>query len=229
MSNVIGIIGAMDIEVNGLIADMKESVTKIYGGISFTKGILNGKNVVVSRCGIGKVFAAMCAQTMILEYSPDIIINSGVAGALSSELNIFDAVIASGMVQHDMDTSPLGDPKGLISGINIVKIESDASASEKLKRAAAELNVNAVSGIIASGDQFVTDSERKREILREFNAVACEMEGASVGQVCYVNNIPFAVMRTISDGKGEALDYMTFAVAAAQKSVQIIERFLLNY
>ncbi len=229
MSNIIGIIGAMDIEVNGLITHMTDSVTEIYGGISFTKGILHGKNVVVSRCGIGKVFAAMCAQTMILKYSPEAIINSGVAGALSSRLNIFDAVIASSMVQHDMDTSPLGDPKGLISGVNIVNIESDKVISEKLKNAAASLNVNTVDGIIASGDQFIASLDRKNEISKEFNAVACEMEGAAIGQVCYVNNTPFAVMRTISDGKGEALDYMTFSVAAAEKSVRIIERFLLNY
>lgn len=229
MSNIIGIIGAMDIEVNGLISHMKDSVTESYGGISFTKGILNGKNVVVSRCGIGKVFASMCAQTMILKYSPEVIINSGVAGALSSELNIFDAVIASSMVQHDMDTSPLGDPKGLISGINIVNIESDKSFSEKLKNAAVGLNVNAVCGVIASGDQFIADPDRKNEISGDFNAVACEMEGAAIAQVCYVNKIPFAVMRTISDGKGEALDYMTFSAAAAEKSVQIIEKFLLDY
>ena len=229
MNNVIGIIGAMDIEVNGIISKMESTETKILGGISFTKGKIFGKNVVVSKCGIGKVFASMCAQTMILEYSPSCIINSGVAGTLTDTLNIFDAVIATSVVQHDMDTSPLGDPKGLISVINIVQISSDDDVSSALENAANELSVNTVRGIIASGDQFIASAERKKEIRDTFTASACEMEGAAIGQVCYVNNVPFAVMRTISDGKGEALDYMTFSVAAAEKSIQIIERFLLNY
>ena len=228
MSNLIGIIGAMDIEVNGLIANMQEPVTEVYGGISFTKGILHGQNVVVSKCGIGKVFAAMCAQTMILKYSPDVIINSGVAGALSSELNILDAVIASSVVQHDMDTSPLGDPRGLISGINIVNIDSDTATSDKLIDAAKSLGVNTVKGIVASGDQFMADQIKKSDVAATFGAIACEMEGAAIGQVCYVNKVPFAVMRTISDGKGEALDYMTFSVIAANKSIQIIEDFLMR-
>ena len=229
MNNVIGIIGAMDIEVNGIISKMESTETKILGGISFTKGKIFGKNVVVSKCGIGKVFASMCAQTMILEYSPSCIINSGVAGTLTDTLNIFDAVIATSVVQHDMDTSPLGDPKGLISGINIVQISSDDDVSSALENAANELSVNTVRGIIASGDQFIASAERKKEIRDTFTASACEMEGAAIGQVCYVNKVPFAIMRTISDGKGEALDYMTFSVAAAEKSIQIIERFLLNY
>ncbi|MBQ8393091.1 MAG: 5'-methylthioadenosine/adenosylhomocysteine nucleosidase [Clostridia bacterium] len=229
MSNLIGIIGAMDIEVNGLISDMEESVTEMHGGISFTKGILYGKNVVVSKCGIGKVFASMCTQTMILKYSPDLIINSGVAGTLDKELNILDAVIASSVVQHDMDTSPLGDPKGLISGINVVNFDTDKDISCKLANASSGIGVNTVSGIIASGDQFIASPDKKTDIFNTFSAIACEMEGAAIGQVCYVNQVPFAVMRTISDGKGEALDYQAFSVIAANKSIQIIKQFLLNY
>ena len=228
MNNIIGIIGAMDIEVSALIEKMNNPVQEIVGGITFTKGNLCGKDVVISKCGIGKVFAAMCAQTMILKYAPKYIINSGVAGALSKELNILDAVIATKMVQHDMDTSPLGDPKGLISGINVVEIESDADVSSQLEKAANELKVRTARGIIASGDQFIADPDRKAEIVSLFGAIACEMEGASIAQVCYVNKVPFCVMRTISDGKGEAMDYQTFAVSAAKKSMEIIEKFLLN-
>lgn len=228
MNNIIGIIGAMDIEVSALIEKMNNPVQETVGGITFTKGTLCGKDVVISKCGIGKVFAAMCAQTMILKYAPKYIINSGVAGALSKELNILDAVIATKMVQHDMDTSPLGDPKGLISGINVVEIESDADVSSQLEKAANELKVRTARGIIASGDQFIADPDRKAEIVSLFGAIACEMEGASIAQVCYVNKVPFCVMRTISDGKGEAMDYQTFAVSAAKKSMEIIEKFLLN-
>lgn len=228
MNNIIGIIGAMDIEVSALIEKMDKTVQETVGGITFTKGTLCGKDVVISKCGIGKVFAAMCAQTMILKYAPKYIINSGVAGALSKELNILDAVIATKMVQHDMDTSPLGDPKGLISGINIVEIESDVDVSSQLEKAANEHNVRTVRGIIASGDQFIADPDKKAEIVSLFGAIACEMEGASIAQVCYVNKVPFCVMRTISDGKGEAMDYQAFAVSAAKKSMEIIEKFLLS-
>ena len=229
MNKIIGIIGAMDIEVCGLISAMQNKKEEECSGITFVKGTLCGKEVVISKCGIGKVFAALCAQTMILKYDPAFIINSGVAGALSDQLNILDAVIATGVVQHDMDTSPLGDPKGLISGINVIKIGTDIDISNKLERAVTSTNVRAVRGIIASGDQFIADSNRKKEILTLFNAIACEMEGASIGQVCYVNKIPFAVLRTISDGKGEALDYMTFSLCAANKSIDIIKNFIMNY
>ena len=228
MSNIIGIIGAMDIEVSGLLSEMSNIEKKVYGGIEFTRGSLCGKDVVIAKCGIGKVFAAMCAQTMILHYSPDYIINSGVAGAISDELNILDAVVATSVVQHDMDTSPLGDPKGLISGINIVNLDTDREVSQAIEKSIKALGVNTVRGIIASGDQFIANAERKKEIAMDFNAIACEMEGASIGQVCYVNNVPFAVMRTISDGKGEALDYMTFSKIAANRSIDIIKNFLMD-
>ncbi len=228
MSNVIGIIGAMDIEVSGLVSGMVNTEKRIYGGIEFTRGTLCGKEIVVARCGIGKVFAAMCAQAMILQYDPQCIINSGVAGSLSEDLNVLDAVVATAVVQHDMDTSPLGDPKGLISGINIVNIESDKNISNKLLDASKGLNVNTKSGVIASGDQFVANPNKKLEISDLFGAIACEMEGAAIGQVCYVNNVPFAVIRTISDGKGEALDYQTFSVMAAKKSMEIIKSFLAD-
>ena len=132
MNKLVGIIGAMDMEVSGLISKMENAKSTVFGGMTFTEGKLCGKNVVISKCGIGKVFAAMCAQTMILKFAPDFIINSGVAGALSESLNIMDAVIATRVVQHDMDTSPLGDPKGLISGINVVYIDTDKSVSASL-------------------------------------------------------------------------------------------------
>lgn len=226
MSNLIGIIGAMDIEVNGLVSVMNDKSIDTVSGIDFIRGKIYDKDVVIAKCGIGKVFAAICAQAMILKYNPKIIINSGVAGALSDTLNIMDAVIATSVVQHDMDTSPLGDPKGLISGINVVYIDTDKEISEKLEKTAKSLNVSAKRGVIASGDQFIADQTKKLEIANTFNAMACEMEGASIGHVCYVNNTPFVVMRTISDGKGEALDYATFAKGAAEQAIEILKNFL---
>ncbi|MBQ8163086.1 MAG: 5'-methylthioadenosine/adenosylhomocysteine nucleosidase [Clostridia bacterium] len=229
MNNIIGIIGAMDIEVNGLISEMSEKSSENISGIDFIRGKLYGKEIVVAKCGIGKVFASVCTQTMILKYSPEFIINSGVAGTLCDQLSVMDTIIATKVVQHDMDTSPLGDPQGLISGINVVYIDTDKNISEKIINSAKGLNINTSCGIIASGDQFIANVQRKAEIANYFGALACEMEGASVGQVCYVNKVPFAIMRTISDGKGEALDYNTFAKAAASQSIEIIKKFLNNY
>ena len=226
---LIGIIGAMDIEVNALIASMKSKKEKIIGSIKFVKGKLNGKNVVVARCGIGKVFAGICAQTMILEYSPTVVINTGVAGSLERGLNVLDAAVAKDVVQHDMDTSALGDPKGLISGINVVNIKTSDKLSYALKIAALRVGCNVKEGTIASGDKFMSNAQEKANVNKEFGAIACEMEGAAIGQVCYVNNVPFGVLRTISDGDGAEMDYMTFAPKAAEQSINILNEFLINY
>ena len=120
MSKPIGIIGAMDIEVDGIVASMSNTTIEEISGVKYYSGTLSNKNVVVAKCGIGKVFAAICSQTMILKYNPCVIINTGVAGSLSNELNILDVAVADKVVQHDMDTSAIGDPKGLISGINVI-------------------------------------------------------------------------------------------------------------
>ncbi len=229
MSKVIGIIGAMDIEVDGVVSEMKNTTCEVVGTMKFVCGELLGKKVVVCKCGIGKVFAAICAQTMILKYAPDIIINSGVAGALSELLSVLDTVVAIDVVQHDMDTSPLGDPVGLISGINVVNIETDEKASNLIDGISRSFGVNTFRGTIASGDQFIVSADRKKEIFNKFGAVACEMEGASIGQVCYVNNVPFAIIRSISDGKGEALDYFTFSELAAKQSIKILKKFIEKY
>ena len=229
MSKIIGIIGAMDIEVDGIVSEMTDVSKEIIGTMTFIKGTLFGKKVVVCKCGIGKVFAAICAQTMILKYSPDIIINSGVAGALSPDLSVLDAVVATDVVQHDMDTSPLGDPVGLISGINVVNIKTDESASKILSDVALEMGVNVLCGTVASGDQFVASKDKKDFIYGTFGALACEMEGASIGHVCYVNDVKFAIIRAISDGKGEALDYFTFSGLAAERAVNIMKKFVKIY
>ncbi len=229
MSKIIGIIGAMDIEVDGIIADMKNTTCEEISGMKFIKGFLFDKEVVVCKCGIGKVFAGICAQTMILKYNPCVVINSGVAGSLSKDLCVLGAVVATDVVQHDMDTSPLGDPVGLISGINLVNIRADKTVSNLLSESAKSCNVRVTRGVIASGDQFITGKEKKDYIASTFGAVACEMEGASIGQVCYVNKVPFAILRTISDGEGEALDYFTFSKLAGEQAIKIIKKFIENY
>ena len=130
MSDIIGIIAAMDSEIAAIKNEMKDKTVETVSGIEFVKGTLCGKNAVVAKCGIGKVFAAICAQTMILKYSPALVINTGVGGSLSEKLGIGDIAVATDVVQHDMDTSPLGDPVGLVSGINIVHFPTDTVAVE---------------------------------------------------------------------------------------------------
>ena len=229
MSKLIGIIGAMDIEVDGIVASMSEVKSEKISGITFYKGKLGSTTAVVAKCGIGKVFAAMCAQTMILTYNPDVIVNSGVAGSLGGGVGVLDVVVASGVVQHDMDTSAIGDPVGLISGINVICIDSDKEASKKLLDACEVLNYKSHSGIIASGDKFIAQNSDKNLIKERFGAQACEMEGASIGQVCYVNGTKFAILRAISDGEGAEMDYMTFAPLAAKQSIEIIKKFVEIY
>ena len=225
-NDVIGIIGAMDIEVDAIISSMSEKNEKIISGIKYVSGKIFDKNVVVAKCGVGKVFAAICAQTMIIEYSPKVIINTGVAGSLVSGFNVLDIAIAKSVVQHDMDTSALGDPKGLISGINVVYIDTNVNVLNALKTASCTAKCNVEEGVIASGDKFISDKEEKLQLNKSFNAIACEMEGASIGQVCYVNQVPFGVLRAISDGDGAEMDYMTFAPLAAKQSINIIMEFI---
>lgn len=232
----IGIIGAMQIEVEALCAAMENTQTETVGNMTFVYGDLRGKRVVCAKCGIGKVFAAMCAQTMILKYAPACIINSGVAGTLSDTLSIGQIALAEQMVQHDMDTSPIGDPVGLISGINIIYIPADPAVTDGLAAAVAAEGVSYQRGTIASGDQFICHTADKTRIKSNFEAegkpvIACEMEGAAIGQVCYVNRVPYAILRAISDGGDEQAfaDYPTFLAAAAETATCVMLRFVENW
>lgn len=224
----IGIIGAMSVETDALKEQVKDAVSETVSGIEFVSGKLYGKDVVVAQCGIGKVFAAICAQTMIIRFGVDKIINTGVAGTLSDKLGILDIAVATEVVQHDMDTSPLGDPVGLISGINIVKIPASPSLSDEITVAAESIGAKCVKGVIASGDQFINNKERKNFIKSSFDAIACEMEGAAIGHVCYVNGVDFAIIRAISDNaSGEAdIEYPEMVRKAAAQSTAIIKKLL---
>ena len=225
---MIGIIAAMDVEMKSLRSYMENTETEVISGIRFVRGTLEGKDVVTAVCGIGKVFAALCAQTMILHYQPRCIINTGVAGTLTDALTIGSIAVSSAVVQHDMDTSPLGDPVGLISGINKVELPADRLLTGQLSACAKVMGIKTATGVIASGDQFVASVERKAFIVEHFKAIACEMEGAAVGQVCYVNKIPFCVLRAISDSADGSshMDYPTFVQMAAEQSVALMRRFM---
>lgn len=228
---MIGIIGAMQVEIQHLKDIMEDIKTQKISGIEFVCGKVFGKNIVAAVCGVGKVFASVCAEAMILKYNPSVVINVGVAGSLSDKLNTTDIAIAKSVVHHDLDTSPLGDPIGLISGINIINLECDEDVVNLLKKSVDTLGINNVTGVIASGDQFVCTSERKDFIKDNFNAIACEMEGASIGHVCYINDVKFGVLRAISDGADEKshMQYEEFVPVAAKNSFEVIKNFIKDY
>lgn len=225
---MIGIIGAMRAEVETLITKLENKASHTVSGITFYTGTLESKEVVLAACGIGKVFAALCAQTMILRFSPEYIIHTGVAGATGEALPIGGIAIASSLVQHDMDTSPLGDPKGLISGINLVDLPTDKPLRAAFMQAARALEYPHAEGVIASGDQFIALVQEKKAIAQSFGAIACEMEGAAIAQVCYVNGTPLCVLRAISDSLSEdaAMEYSAFLTLAARRAVCLILHFL---
>ncbi len=226
---MIGIIGAMDIEVDALKKDMTSPSTETVSGIDFVIGELFGRKAVVAKCGVGKVNAALCTEAMIIKYSPDLIINTGVAGALTNELSVLNVAIAKAVVQHDFEISVFGYPKGKIPGVEEIKIPTDAAISLAVEGIVKGLGVKCRYGIIASGDQFISSEDKKEEISKEFSALACEMEGASIGQVCHLNKIPFAVIRAISDSSdGGGMDYDTFAEKAAALSAKIVESFIMS-
>ena len=225
---MIGIIGALDIELERLIGAMREPAHREISGVPFTCGKLLGTDVVIARAGVGKVNAAVCAQTMALIYEPELIINSGVSGALSPELRVGDVVIGTDVVQHDVDTTALGDEPGFVSTVDRLSFPLDNFASTAIAAAAEELGIRAVRGRIASGDQFVASTERKEEIVRLFSAVTCEMEAGAIAHVCFLNRIPCAVIRSISDGGNEEalMSYEEFLPLAAKNSSELTLAYL---
>ncbi len=227
----VGIIGALELEVEALKRLMDKCRVNTVSGVDFFIGKINGTDTVVAAAGVGKVNAAVCAQTMILKYSPDLVINIGVAGGLSKELKIGDIAIADAVVEHDMDTTATGEPLGYIYGLETVEMPCDKKTADMLERAvggAGDIYVQC--GIIASGDQFISTQEQRNKIIDNFGAIAAEMEGASIGHVCTMNKVPFAVLRAISDGANDSspVDFETFAKTAADNSVKIIIEFLKN-
>lgn len=229
---MIGIIGAMDIEVNGIIEKMTDTKSETISSTVYTSGKIGNKDCVVAKCGIGKVNAAVAAQTMILKYNPDMVINTGIGGSTSTETHIGYVVIAKNVVQHDMDTTALGDEPAMLFLPNesIKYIPCDEQLIEKLKQACKNIGENNfVVGTVATGDKFISGNDSRIQLNENFNALACEMEGGSIGQVCYLNKVPFAILRSISDSmsnEDDAVEYSTFSRAAAEKAVKIISSFL---
>ena len=224
---MIGIIGAMDAEINELKASVKEMKTEKISNIFFYSGKINNKDVVIAKCGIGKVFAAVCVEAMILKYHPQKIIHIGIAGALSHELGLKDLAIAESVVQYDVDQTAFDMPLGFIQGPDIINIPCDKNIVSQIEISAKKLNINYKTGVIASGDKFISNNIDKEKIIKNFGAIAVDMEGAATGQVCYANGVDFCVVRAMSDGSDD--DAIDTYNKSKQQSSDVATKILLEY
>ena len=199
---MIGIIGAMDEEVEQLVEVMDIEREETKAAMTFTAGKLSGKDVVIVRSGIGKVNAALCTQLLILKFGVDKVVNTGIAGATGTDLNIYDFVVSTETVYHDFDTQFFGYKLGQVPGLpetfkaDEKLVESVVSAFNNSKLSS-EHKIR--TGLIASGDQFIAGGEKKNFIISNFHPLCVEMEGCAVAHACYKNNVPFVVVRCMSD------------------------------
>ena len=227
---MIGIIGAMDEEVISLKRKMHVTEEKEIAGMTFFVGTINEKEVVVVRCGIGKVNAAVCTQILVDVFNAEYIINTGVAGGLYPELNIGDIVVSSDTVEHDMDASAVGNPRGEIPRMKKTYFEADSKLIEVAQEAAKKLKGDhkVYVGRVASGDQFVCSMKVKEDIYTTFTAYCAEMEGAAIAHACYLNQVPFVIIRAISDkADGSAdLSYEEFLPLAAEHASSLLEEMV---
>lgn len=194
-----GIITAMKCEADAIEARLTDVRKEKVGYGTFICGKLGNTDVVLSVCGVGKVFAGVCASIMIVNFKCSHLFNIGVAGALTDELEIGDTVSASATVQYDMDTSAVGDPVGLISGINVIQLPCDNHFTEEYISFCSKGGKAVKTGIIATGDKFFKGADQRLPVAEQFGAIVGEMEGAAVGQVCYANSVPYNVLRVITD------------------------------
>ena len=188
-------------EVDGLKALMENAESTQKAGLEFTSGKIFGKDVVLLECGVGKVNAAVGTQAMIDLFNPDLIISTGIGGSLNKQITVGDIVISSDCIEHDINATELDEPRGQIWFPNEkrIAIPADKEICDKLAECCKGLGAHVTVGRIATGDLFVVYRRKREFIAFEFDAVCCEREGAAVGHACYMNKVPFAIMRSISD------------------------------
>ena len=226
---MIGILCAMEREIEELLENTQVEERRRLCGYEFTVGTLRDKRVVLCKCGVGKVNAAVCAQTMILTWPLRLVINSGVAGALKEPLEVGDVCVATDLVQYDVDTSAVGDAPGFVSTVEQTYFRCAEWAVDGMLQAGRDIEgVRVLPVRIATGDRFVEDQATKDRIVRLFDAAAVEMEGGAIAQVCFINGVDCAVIRAISDaatGK-HAMQYRESMPMAAHISARMVMRFL---
>lgn len=226
----IGIIGAMEEEVDQLKAKMTWVQVTTKASMEFNEGKLADRDVVVVRSGIGKVNAAICAQILVDDFGVDMIWNTGIAGSLKSEINIGDIVISTDALQHDMDATQFGYVRGQIPRMETFSFPADETLIDLAVKCCKAVNpdIRAFRGRVVSGDQFVADAARKTDIVDTFAGYCTEMEGAAIAQAAYLNKIPYVVIRAISDkaDNSATMDYPTFEKQAIRHTVNLVEEMV---
>lgn len=225
--NKIGIIGAMQIEIDLLLEKLHIDEEQTIAGMPFYKGNFMDTEVIITRCGVGKVNAAACTQILISKFDVDSIINTGVAGGLHSDVKVGDLVISTNVTHHDVNKNQMK---------NLFPFQEEFHASEELRALArkavnsSNLNITVHEGRIVSGECFVEDSKLKEQLVTEYAPHCTEMEGAAIGHVAHINDIPFLVLRCISDSADDSaqVSYDDFAKTAANYSSKIIVEMLKN-
>ena len=237
---MLGIIGAMESETEGIVSELSDVKETRAAGLTFYQGSYKGHDCVVVKAGIGKVNAAMCTQALIDHFPVSAVINSGVAGALDPRLHIGDIVLSTDAIEHDMDAGGLDYSPGVIpdmevrDGFDGVRFRASGELRTLAEKTAASVlpDVRVLSGTVLSGDAFIASGEQKDRLRDTFSGAACcEMEGAAIAHVAFLNRLPFLIIRAISDGAddGALMDYPTFEKHAAESSIKLCLGMLENY
>ena len=220
----LGIIGAMAVEIAALKDAMQNVTTVCRTGMEFYEGKLEGLDVVVVQCGVGKVNAAMCAQILCDCFGVTHLVNTGIAGSLCAQLDIADLVVSQDAIHHDFDLRFWDRPIGQVPGMDVTAFPADPAMMNWAFAAAERVNPGHTRiGRVASGDQFICSKEQKDKIIAETGAICAEMEGAAIAHTAYRNAIPFVILRAISDKADDSadMDYPTFEALAAQRCAQV--------
>ncbi len=227
-----GIIGAMELEVETLKSKMAVSQIVKKAGMEFFEGSLNGARVVIVRSGVGKVNAALCVQILADLFEVTHIINTGVAGSLNAMLDIGDILVSRDAIHHDVDATIFGYKLGEVPQLGIREFPADERLMQLAKTTCERVNpdCHAVIGRVVSGDQFISSKEIKKKLSADFQGDCAEMEGTAIAHGAYLNQIPFVIIRAISDKADDSaeMDYPTFEKAAALHSAALVEEMVAS-
>ena len=230
---MLGIIGAMDEEVLEIKNALKDVTVETAAGMDFYRGKINEKEVVVVRSGIGKVNAAVCSQILVDKFGAEAIVNTGIAGSLKAEIDIGDIVLSSDSVQHDMDATGFGYPIGQIPRMETFAFPADQKLLKLAEKCCNQVtpDIKTFVGRVVSGDQFISDKEKKQQLIDNFDGFCTEMEGAAIAQVCYLNHIGCLIIRAISDKADDSatVDYPAFEAKAIEHSVKLLLAMAAEY
>lgn len=229
---MLGIIGAMEEEVSRLTAAMQEVTVTRRASMDFYKGKLSGKDAVIVRSGIGKVNAGICTQILADLFQVDKVINTGIAGSLDAAIDIGDIVLSTDALQHDMDAVAFGYEPGVIPRMETSIFKADEALIQAAKTACEKANpdIHVFTGRVVSGDQFIADKSKKDYLVSQFAPMCTEMEGAAIAQAAYLNQIPFLIIRAISDkaDNSASMDYPAFEAAAIEHTVKLVLELAAN-